>query len=226
MTDATRSMAPATFASRSGQMAPLVVGLGGAAYPDSPAERILRHCLEALERQEARTRIFCAADLDLPMYNPAATARPARAASLIEALRAADAVVIASPSYHSGVSGMVKNALDYLEDLRDDPRAYLDGRPLGCIACGYGWQAATATLGQLRSIGYALRAWPTPLGIAVNSAWPLLDGTGRLTDADIAGQLDELARQLMIATDVTAWNRRSRADTASRTDAAARGDAT
>jgi FMN reductase len=199
MTDATRSTASATFASRSGQMAPLVVGLGGAVYPDSPAERILRHCLEA---------------------------RAARAGGLIEALRAADAVVIASPSYHSGVSGMVKNALDYLEDLRDDPRAYLDGRPLGCIACGYGWQAATATLGQLRSIGYALRAWPTPLGIAVNSAWPLLDGTGRLTDADIAGQLDELARQLMIATDVTAWNRRSRADTASRTDAAARGDAT
>jgi FMN reductase len=37
----------------------------------------------------------------------------------------ADGIVIASPGYHGGISGMVKNALDYLEDLRDAPRPYL-----------------------------------------------------------------------------------------------------
>ena len=67
------------------------------------------------------------------------------------ALRDADAVVVGSPGYHGAVSGLVKNALDYIEDLREDPRVYLDNTPWGCISCAYGWQAAVGTLGQLRS---------------------------------------------------------------------------
>src|SRR5262249_60511525 len=84
------------------------------------------------------------------------------------------------PGCHGAVSGLVKNALDYIGDRREDPRVYLDNTPWGCISCAYGWQAAVGTLGQLRSIGHALRAWPTPLGVAINSADEIWDGAGRL----------------------------------------------
>jgi len=73
---------------------------------------------------------------------------------------------------------VVKNALDHIEDLREDPRVYLDNTPWGCISCAYGWQAAVGTLGQLRVIGHALRAWPTPLGVATNSADKSCDEAG------------------------------------------------
>ena len=95
------------------------------------------------------------------------------------------------------VSGLVKNALDYIEDLREDPRVYLDNTPWGCISCAYGWQAAVGTLGQLRSIGHALRAWPTPLGVAINSADQIWDDAGRLADGGVQNQLDLLATQLL-----------------------------
>jgi FMN reductase len=65
---------------------------------------------------------------------------------------------------------MVKNALDYLEDRREDERPYLSGRGVGCVATGAGWQATVATLATLRSIVHALRGWPTPLGATVNTA--------------------------------------------------------
>ena len=42
-----------------------------------------------------------------------------------------DGLIIATPSYHGGVSGMIKNALDYIEALRDDARPYLHGRAVG-----------------------------------------------------------------------------------------------
>ena len=45
-----------------------------------------------------------------------------------------------------GISGLVKNALDYIEDMREDSRVYLDNKPWGCISCAYGWQAAVGTL--------------------------------------------------------------------------------
>jgi FMN reductase len=176
---------------------PFVVGLGGTLRSNSSTERALRHCLSAVERQGGRTVLFCGDDIDLPMYNPHEAGRTDKAAALIAALRDADAVVVGSPGYHGGVSGLVKNALDYIEDLREDPRVYLDNTPWGCISCAYGWQAAVGTLGQLRVIGHALRAWPTPLGVAINSADKIWDEGGALVDTAVQGQLDMLATQLL-----------------------------
>src|SRR6476659_5051799 len=176
---------------------PFIVGLGGTLRANSSTERALRYCLESVERQGGRTRLFSAEDLDLPMYAPHELERTARALELVTALRDADAVVVGSPGYHGAVSGLVKNALDYIEDLREDPRVYLDNTPWGCISCAYGWQAAVGTLGQLRSIGHALRAWPTPLGVAINSADEIWDGAGLLTDTGVQGNLDLLATQLL-----------------------------
>ncbi len=177
--------------------APLVVGLGGTLRVNSSTERALRYCLESVERQGGRTRFFSGPDLDLPMYAPHELDRTPKALELVKALRDADAVVVGSPGYHGAISGLVKNALDYIEDLREDPRVYLDNTPWGCISCAYGWQAAVGTLGQLRAIGHALRAWPTPLGVAINSADKIWNTAGELTDASVCDQLEMLASQVL-----------------------------
>lgn len=180
---------------------PFIVGLGGTLRANSSTERALRYCLSSVEKQGGRTRLFSAEDIDLPMYAPHELERTPRALELVKSLRDADAVVVGSPGYHGAVSGLVKNALDYIEDLREDPRVYLDNTPWGCISCAYGWQAAVGTLTQLRSIGHALRAWPTPLGVAINSADPIWDPSGELADTDqgkaVANQLELLAVQVL-----------------------------
>ncbi|KWX57826.1 NADPH-dependent FMN reductase [Mycobacterium sp. NAZ190054] len=180
---------------------PFIVGLGGTLRANSSTERALRYCLASVERQGGRTRLFAAEDLDLPMYAPHELERTPRALELVKTLRDADAVVVGSPGYHGAISGLVKNALDYIEDLREDPRVYLDNTPWGCISCAYGWQAAVGTLTQLRSIGHALRAWPTPLGVAINSADPIWCPSGELADTEqgraVANQLELLAGQLL-----------------------------
>lgn len=176
---------------------PFVVGLGGTLRADSSTERAVRYCLESVERQGGTTRMFAGPDLDLPMYAPHSLDRTPAALELVKALRDADAVVVGSPGYHGAISGLVKNALDYIEDLREDPRVYLDNTPWGCISCAYGWQAAVGTLGQLRSIGHALRAWPTPLGVAINSADKIWSDTGELADGPVRDQLDMLANQVL-----------------------------
>ena len=176
---------------------PFVVGLGGTLRADSSTERAVRYCLQSVERQGGRTRMFTGPDLDLPMYAPHSLERTPTALELVKALRDADAVVVGSPGYHGAISGLVKNALDYIEDLREDPRVYLDNTPWGCISCAYGWQAAVGTLGQLRSIGHALRAWPTPLGVAINSADKIWSDTGELAEGPVRDQLDLLANQVL-----------------------------
>src|ERR1044072_5658272 len=110
---------------------PLIVGLGGTLRANSSNERAIRYCLASVERQGGRTRFFSGPDLDLPMYAPHELESTPKALELVSPLRDADAVVVGSPGYHGAISGLVKNALDYIEDLREDPRVYLDKTPWG-----------------------------------------------------------------------------------------------
>jgi FMN reductase len=173
--------------------APHIVGIGGTTRPGSSTERALRWALQAAERAGATTTAFAAEQLSaLPMYAPEDPGRAPAAVDLIAELRRADGVVIASPGYHGAISGLVKNALDYVEDLSRDHRPYLDGLPVGCIATGHGPQATVATLQQLRTIAHALRGWPTPLGAAITTSGPVFGPDGAVEDERVAFQLETI----------------------------------
>jgi len=174
-----------------------IVALGGSTRPNSSSERLLLCCLEFARRFGVRSVLLGAGELQLPFYAPERPERTAEARHLVETLRTADALIVASPGYHGGMSGLVKNALDYAEDLREDVQPYLDGRPVGCIACASGWQATVTTLVALRSTVHALRGWPAPLGVAVNSSEPIWDDSGRLADARTRQNLEALVTQVI-----------------------------
>ena len=173
-----------------------IVGIGGSMDPGSQSERALRSVLASCAARGADTSAFTGRALEMPPYLPD-TVVPAAAVAPIEAVRRAGAVVIASPGYHGTVSGLVKNALDYLEVLRDDDRPYLDGRAVGVIAVARGWQAAVSTMTALRQVVHALRGWPTPLGIAVNSMTTTFAPDGSTDDLAVAGAVEIMADQLV-----------------------------
>src|SRR5690606_38793334 len=95
------------------------------------------------------------------------------------------------------ISGLVKNALDYVEETSRDERPYFTGRPVACFATGAGWQGANTTLGSLRSIVHALRGWPTPLGAALNSKVRLFGPDGNCLVDEVDEQLRVMAEQLL-----------------------------
>jgi FMN reductase len=177
---------------------PFVVGIGGSGRPGSTTDCALRIALATAEQHGARTTTFGGAFLArLPLYVPGSSGRTDEARQLVTAVSLADGVLLASPGYHGGVSGLVKNALDFLEDLRDDDRPYLDGRGVGCIVTAFGWQACATTLVGLRSVVHALRGWPTPFGATLNTADGVFDSDGGCTDEKAAMQLDLVARQVL-----------------------------
>ena len=171
-----------------------ILGLGGSIRADSTSERALRTAASAAGELGAEVRTIIGPALDLPMYGTRSARSHRGACELVDALRAADGLLLATPCYHGSISGMLKNALDYVEELRDDERPYLDGVPVGCIAVAAGWQAAASALQAMRSIIHALRGWPTPLGAAINSSGPV--DTPWLPDASAADQLVLVGQQV------------------------------
>jgi FMN reductase len=165
--------------------------------PGSLSECALMVCLLAAQKEGADTLRIAGPELALPMYVPGGTHGSAAAENIVAALRRCDGLIIASPSYHGSVSGLIKNALDYVEDLRDDRRAYLDGRAIGCLACASGWQGGGQTLATLRSIAHALRGWPTPLGAVINTSSRVFDESGNCVDQSLRLQLETIGRQVV-----------------------------
>jgi len=176
---------------------PLVVGIGGTIGSVSSTERALRIAMTAAAAEGFRTHVFGGEDLArLPLYNPRAAERTEAERVFVETVRQASAIIIASPGYHGSISGLVKNALDLLEETAKDERPYLADLPVGLIATAYGWQATGSTIAALRSIVHALRGWPTPFAAAVNSQQTRFDEDGRINDASVEGQLRLVGQQV------------------------------
>jgi len=177
--------------------APYILAVGGTVRPNSSTELAMRHVLKALEKNGARTHMISGQSLQLPLYQPDNPARSEEARVLVAELALADGIVVGSPGYHGSISGLVKNALDYAEDLRGDARPYFSGRAVGCIATAGGWPAAVNTLSALRDIVHALRGWPTPMGAAINSSEAVFDPTGVCIAPRVAQVLDLMAEEVL-----------------------------
>jgi FMN reductase len=174
-----------------------IAAIGGSTRPGSTTEMALRCAATAAQAQGAEVTYVVGRDLLLPIYDVQSDERSEAARTLVEAVRSADGLLIASPGYHGGISGMVKNALDYVEDLSDNDPPYLHGRAVGCISVAHGWQATVGTLAQIRQTVHALRGWPTPLGGAVNSQVTRFDDAAQPDDSAVADQLATVGRQVL-----------------------------
>ena len=177
---------------------PLIVGLGGTVRAGSQTERALAVSLRAAEARGARTLLLGGDFLArLPIYDPRPGGPTPEQAELADAIRQASGVIVATPGYHGSISGLVKNALDTLEIIREDARPYFSDMAVGTIVAAEGWQAAGATLMALRAIIHALRGWPTPFGAALNAGTSLFDEAGECREAKDAWQLATVAEQVV-----------------------------
>lgn len=174
-----------------------IVGVGGTLRPGSSTEQAVRAVLRHAAAGGAKATMFSGPSLNFPMYVHGKSELSDDILGFIGALRSADAIVLGSPAYHGGISGLIKNALDYTEEMSHDARVYFDGRAVGCVATGAGWQGANTTMNALRSVVHSLRGWPSPMGIALNSQEPLFDSKGDPLRPEVDNQFLIMARQLV-----------------------------
>jgi chromate reductase len=146
---------------------------------------------------------FVEADLRLPLYDgdlEEAEGIPASVQLLADQIAAADAVVISTPEYNKSISGVLKNALDWVSRTKNNPWS---GKPVAIMA-------ATAGRAGGERAQYALRLCMVPfrpyllmgpeVSLAQNSAQ--FDDAGLLTNEQYEKALTDLMGQLRTAADL------------------------
>jgi len=128
--------------------------------------------------------VFCDGNDDESLY-------PEDVFKLREAVRRAQGIILATPEYHGGYSGVLKNALDLMgfEEF--------EGKMLGLIGVSGGRVGAAGAMHSLRDVGRALHAWVVPEQASVPEASEAFDEQGHCRDAETEERLKAVGRQVV-----------------------------
>lgn len=141
-----------------------ILGLGGSLRRHSHSGRALKQALAAARAAGAETIDWTLADCPLPLHHGwlhTDEGVPEVVHRLREDARRADGLLFASPEYHNGIAGVVKNAIDWLrpEDVRD--------KPIGIIVVGGGTAGGHRALTHLRQVARGLTAFAIPPEVSI-----------------------------------------------------------
>jgi FMN reductase len=164
-----------------------LLGVGGSMREGSASTRAVRLCLELAAAAGAETRLLELRAAGLPMYNPDAEAGPG-AASVLEAVRWADAFVLGTPDYHGSMSGAVKNFLDYhWEEFA--------GKLFGYVCASH--EKGLTAMDQMRTAVRQCYGWSLPYGVSVHSEQDF-DAAGGGVSPRLRQRLAMVARDLVV----------------------------
>jgi len=152
----------------------------------------------AVELAPAGTTLEIASIHGIPLYDADVEARgiPAAVAELKEKVVAADALLLVTPEYNNSIPGVFKNVIDWLSRPPADAARVFANRHVTLIGASPGRfgtvQSQRAWLPVLRTL--RMRPW-FGVPLYVSGAASVFDGEGRLVDADVRMQLEQLLRE-------------------------------
>jgi chromate reductase len=157
-----------------------VLGFAGSLRAASYNRMLLRAAVE-LAPEGMTIEIFDIAEIPLFNEDVEAAGTPPAVEAFREAIRTADALLIATPEYNHGVPGVLKNAIDWAS--RPPRKSPLAGKPTAVFGASPGATGTARAQTQLRAsfVFTDTPALPQP-EVLVFRAHEKFDADGRLAD--------------------------------------------
>lgn len=169
-----------------------LVGLCGSLRTDSVNRKLMLEAVRLFGEAE-----FTDGNLRLPLYDGDLEDRdgiPSEVQALSDQIREADAVLVVSPEYNQSLSGVLKNALDWISRTKPGPWKDKPVALLNATAGRAGGARANYSL-RLAMAPFRARIVPGP-EVLVAGAAKEFDADGRLTNEIYLGALQDLMDQL------------------------------
>ncbi|MCI2395794.1 NAD(P)H-dependent oxidoreductase [Aliiroseovarius sediminis] len=174
-----------------------LLGMSGALRKDATNRFLIRNAARLYGDAE-----FAEADLHLPLYNADDEAEqgiPDPVARLVDQIAAADAVVISTPEYNKMLSGVLKNALDWVSRVKPQPWV---GKPVAVMSAAGGRaggdRAQTSLLSAMTPFQPRLVVGPE---VAIAASGQEFDENGHLTSPRYEAALAALMEKLRTEAD-------------------------
>lgn len=169
-----------------------IAGIVGSLRPGSYTRLSVQLALEGAAELGAATQLIDLRDYALPFCDGGRDEGhyPADVQRLRRDVRAATGLILGTPEYHGGYSGVIKNALDLMGFSE------FEGKTIGLVGVSGGRMGAVNALNGLRAAGRSLHAWVLPTEVSIPQVRMQFDANGALKDAGLAERLRDLGRQV------------------------------
>jgi len=169
-----------------------IVGLAGSLRDESFTRRAVEIALQGAANAGAGTQLLDLREYELPFANgnPREANYPADVKRLREKISQSDGMILGSPEYHGGMSGVLKNALDLMGFSE------FEGKLIGLIGVSGGAMGASNALVSLRNVGRALHAWVIPEQVSIPQAWRKFKPNGSVADKGLKERLEHVGEQV------------------------------
>lgn len=174
---------------------PTLLGLSGALRAEATNRYLIRNAARVFGPCE-----YLEGDLNLPLYDgdlEAAEGIPDAVLTLANQIAAADAVVISTPEYNKMLTGVLKNALDWVSRVKPGPWA---GKPVAVMSAAAG--RAGGERAQVSLVAAMTPFQPNLIigpEVAVAGSSDEFDAEGRLTNERYEANLTKLMAKLRAA---------------------------
>ncbi len=169
-----------------------VVGICGSIRSGSYTRMALKIALEGAQEVGVQTQLIDLRDYHLVFCDGKEdeSAYPEDVFKLRREVKQARGIILGTPEYHGGFSGVLKNALDLMGF--DE----IEGKMIGLVGVSGGAMGAANALDSLRTIGRALHAWLIPEQASIPEAWKVFDESGKMKNADLEDRVREVGRKV------------------------------
>jgi NAD(P)H-dependent FMN reductase len=182
---------------------PRILVFGGSLRAESYNQKLAVIAADAARAAGAEVTLIAIRDYRLPLFDEdleAAEGKSDAAKKLKEMFLAADGFIIASPEYNSGMTGALKNVIDWVSraDSEDEPPllAY-KGKTAAIVSASPGQGGGVRSLAQLRQLLLNIRVEVITAEVAVPKAYEAFDEAGKLIDPAKQAEVEALAKSLV-----------------------------
>jgi arsenical resistance protein ArsH len=131
------------------------------------------------------------ADAQIPFFELRQPHPVAAVEEMCEAFLHADLQVWLTPLYHGGMTGAMKNCLDWLELTAKNEKPYLTDKIVGLVCWADGGQAMQG-INAMDAVAKALRAWVIPYSVPLVKNQLYTDAHRRELSVEPTHKLDRL----------------------------------
>ncbi len=169
-----------------------VVAICGSLRSKSTTRFALNIALQGAQKVGAETQLIDLRTYDLVFCDGSEgkDSYPEDVFKLRQTVQQAHGIILGTPEYHGGYSGVLKNALDLMGFSE------FQGKVVGLVAVAGGQTGAINSLNGLRTVSRALRAWVIPLQVSIPQAWKVFDDSGEIKDSNLEDRLLEVGRDV------------------------------
>lgn len=181
-----------------------VLGIGGSYRKESTTIQALQTAMSGAKELGADIGLIDLARLKLPMFDGTykldgyTSEEQKSIATFLDEVDKAQGIILASPTYHSSISGALKNALELLEIGNEDQAPRFSGKAVGLVTVqggtsGTGNNTITTMLLASRAMG----GWVVPTVVSIPGSRSAFNGSGIPQNPAIYRRLKALGAEVV-----------------------------